>query len=425
MAREVFMRKSRSNLPFIGLLGQHSTFISAYNAAQVCLTWYVFAFTGSAVAVGLVAIVETLAVLLISLPIGTMVDRLNKGMLLAVAGIASFLVFAFLSLNALFFSFDLVLVIILAAIWGASREVTRSAGLSAMPEVVVNGSIAKSNGIYRALGSSLGAISNAAAGGLIVAFGVIAGFLFSAGFYLASAVFAGFMLIPFLKRKRISGTIDEENRASMLDDLKEGFRWLAARKGFFLLTISATFFNFFMDMVITYYVIYVVAGIKASSLIYGLILSSLAAGDVSGSLIGGRLNLLKYSGKINVVLFGGVSGLSILMMGLLPGVYSAILFTFVVGLCFGISVNVWLTSAHNIVPPNMRGRYFAIDGVLSSISPVAIAAGAATIALIGIMGEFIIAGALMILFTFVFAMMKSLWTLDGSPRNINAHDEVL
>ncbi|AKA49156.1 hypothetical protein IX51_08620 [uncultured archaeon] len=407
------MNESKHNTQFLGLLGQSSTFISAFSVAQVCLTWYVFSFTGSAVAVGLVAILETLAALLVSLPVGTLVDRLNKGMLLAVSGVAGFAVFLILSFNVLFFSFDMAAVLMLAVVWGASREITRSAGLSALPDVVTSGTIAKSNGIYRALRSSLESISNALAGGLIVALGVLSGFLFSAGAYLASALFAAFILLPFLKSKTATHPSGQEKKPSMLEDLKEGFRWLVARKGFFLLTVSATFFNFFMDMIITYYVIYVAVGINATSLVYGLILSALAAGDVSGSLIGGRLNLLKYSGKINVVLFGGIPGLCILAMGIVPGIYTAILFTFIVGLCFGISVNVWLTTAHNIVPPNMRGRYFAIDGALSSISPVAIAAGAAVIALYGIMVDFIISGILMVLFTFVFASMRSLWKLDG------------
>lgn len=407
------MNNKESRLPFLGLLGQSSTFISAFNVAQVCLTWYVFTYTGSAVAVGLVAIVETIAVLLVSLPIGTLVDRLNKGLLLAVSGIGGFAVFSILSFKVEFFSFDLLTVLILAAVWGASREITRSAGLSALPEVVTTGTIAKSNGIYRALGSTVESVSNALAGGLIVTLGVISGFLFSSGAYLASTLFAALILFPALRGRSELVSLAEDGRHSMLADLKEGFSWLVARKGFFLLTISATFFNFFMEMVITYYVIYVAEGIRASSLVYGIILSSYAAGDVIGSLAAGRINMLKHSGKINVVLFGGIPGLCILVMGLFPIAWIALLFTFIVGLSFGIMVNVWLTSAHNIVPPRMRGRYFAIDGVLSSISPVAISAGAAAIALFGILGDFIIAGSMMLVFTIVFASMKSLWTLDG------------
>lgn len=411
------MKGIKFSREFIGLLGQNTAFISAFNIAQVSLTWYVFTFTHSAVEVGLVAIVETIAVMIVSLPAGTLVDRMNRGLLLTIAAMSGFAVFILISINEILFSFDLLVVLALSAVWGSSRELSRSASLSALPDLVTRGTLSQSNGVYRALSSSLGSVSNAVAGGLIVTLGVISGFLFSAGAYLLSGIFAAIIIFPFLKRKDDFDLDGHEAKSSMLDDLKEGFKWLVKRKGFFLLTVSATFFNFFMEMVVTFFVIYVAVGLHASSLVYGLVLSSLAAGDVAGSLLGGRLNILKYSGKINVVLFGGIPGLCILAMGLLPGTYSAIIFTFIVGVCFGVSVNVWLTSAHNIVPPEMRGRYFAIDGVLSSISPAAIASGAALIALLGIMWDFIIAGTLMVVFTLIFALMKSLWTLDGRSRD--------
>ena len=59
------------------LLGQYSSFISAFNIVQVCLTWYVFTSTHSATDVGLVAIIETITVMAISLPTGAYVDRFN------------------------------------------------------------------------------------------------------------------------------------------------------------------------------------------------------------------------------------------------------------------------------------------------------------------------------------------------------------
>ncbi len=399
---------------FNGLLGQHTSFMSAYNIAQVCLTWFVFTFTRSAVDVGLVAIVETLSVLLVSLPVGSLVDRLNKGFLLSVSGIAGFAVFLFLALYTQFFKFELSLVMFLAALWGASREISKSAGLSALPDLAPEGNLAQSNGIFRALGSSLGSISNALAGGLIVTLGIIAGFLFSSGAYLISFLFSAAILLPaFGKVHSIRGA-KKGKRKGMLSDVAEGYRWLIRKKGFFLLTVSATFFNFFMEMAVTYFVVYVAVGIHADPLIYGLILSGYAAGDVTGSLLAGRLNILRHSGKVNVLLYGGIPGLCLLIVGVVPGPLIAILFTTIAGLCLGISINAWLTTAHNVVPPDMRGRYFAIDGVLSSISPAAIAAGAVMISFVGILNDFIIAGIMMIIFTAVFAGMKSLWRLDGS-----------
>lgn len=370
------MARTHFRKQFYGFLGTSSSFMSAFNIAQVCITWFIFTFTRSAYAVGVVAIVETLAALLVSLPVGTVVDRVNKGFLLAVAGFLGFLVMLLLVMTSTVLQFNLYLILFLAAMWGFSREISRSASLSTLPDLVRPENLSSANGIFRALSSSLGSISNALAGGIIVALGVASAFGLSALAHLASGILAALVIFPDLKRGRTGETARTGAGRSMTADLKEGFRWLAARKGFFLMTISATFFNFFMDMTFVFFVVYAAEGLGAGSLVYGFILASFALGDVIGSLIPGRIDLLKHTGKINVVFFGGLVGLSMLAMALFPSTPVAIAFTFIWGLAVGIAVNLWLTSAHNIVPANMRGRYFALDGVLSSISPVAIAVGA-------------------------------------------------
>ncbi len=407
------MKESNFGKHYYGLLGHSSSFTSAFSIAQVCITVFVFNLTQSAVAVGIVAIVETLAVLLVSLPVGTLVDKFNKGSLLSISGAMGFFVMLGFVLISTSFQFNLFLVLGLAAVWGASREIMRTAGLSTLPDLVNPKSLSGANGIFRALNSSLGSISNALAGGIIVVFGIAIGFGFGAAGYLASSLLALIFIMPFLKRKQITSSGEETEKHSMLENLTEGFKWLVARKGFFLMTISATFFNFFMDMTYIFFVVYVEVGLDANPLVYGFMLAALAVGDVVGSLIPGRIDLLKFTGKINVVFFGGVIGVSILLMGLFPTVPIAIAFSFTWGISIGLGVNLWLTSAHNIVPPEMRGRYFALDGVLSSISPVAIAVGALVISYVGILDDFVISGILMLVFTLVFALMKSLWQLDG------------
>ena len=67
------------------LIGHYSSFISAFNLLQVCLTWYVFTSTHSASDVGLVAIIETITVMVVSLPTGAYVDRVNNGLVRVIA----------------------------------------------------------------------------------------------------------------------------------------------------------------------------------------------------------------------------------------------------------------------------------------------------------------------------------------------------
>ena len=401
---------------FLSLLGQGSSFNTAYNIAQVALTWYIFTLTGSAVIVGIVAIVESVAVLIVSLPVGAIVDRSNKGFLVFISGILGFLaMFSFTGI-AFYRSFNLYFILGIAALWGISREISRSTSFSTLPDLVSRALQSRANGIFRAVNSTLGSVANALAGGIIVIFGIVASFSISTVAYLISAAISFIFLFPFYRSRSPAKKRTEEKAESMLMELREGFQWLVSRKGFFLLTLSATFFNFFMSMTFTYFVVYVANGLVADSLIYGLLLAAFAAGDVAGSLLPGRIDLLRHTGKINIVIFGGSDGLCILLMGLFPSIYVALPLGFFIGLSIGVSVNLWLTSAHNLVPENMRGRYFALDGVLSSISPASIAAGAFLIAASGVLWDFIFSGVMMLIFTLVFGLMKSFWNLDGSSQ---------
>lgn len=405
---------------FLSLLGQSSSFNTAYNIAQVALTWYIFTLTGSAVIVGLAAIVESVAVLIVSLPVGAIVDRSNKGFLIFISGIFGFIAMLSLTGIAFYRSFNLYFILGIAALWGISREISRSTSFSSLPDLVSRAIQSRVNGIYRAVNSTMGSVANALAGGIIVVFGIVASFSISTAAYLISAAFSFIFLFPFYRSRPPTRDKSAERAESMVKELKEGFHWLVSRKGFFLLTLSATFFNFFMSMTFTYFVVYVARGLFADSLIYGLLLAVFAAGDVAGSLIPGRVDLLRHTGKINIVIFGGVDGLCILLMGLFPSVYVALPLGFIIGLSIGISVNLWLTSAHNLVPDDMRGRYYALDGVLTSFNPASIAAGAFLIAASGVLWDFIFSGVMMLVFTIVFGLMKSFWNLDGraSPETV-------
>ena len=406
---------------FLSLLGQSSSFNTAYNIAQVALTWYIFTLTGSAVIVGLAAIVESVAVLIVSLPVGAIVDRSNKGFLIFISGIFGFIAMLSLTGIAFYRSFNLYFILGIAALWGISREISRSTSFSSLPDLVSRAIQSRVNGIYRAVNSTMGSVANALAGGIIVVFGIVASFSISTAAYLISAAFSFIFLFPFYRSRPPARNKSAERAESMVKELKEGFHWLVSRKGFFLLTLSATFFNFFMSMTFTYFVVYVARGLFADSLIYGLLLAVFAAGDVAGSLIPGRVDLLRHTGKINIVIFGGVDGLCILLMGFFPSVYVALPLGFIIGLSIGISVNLWLTSAHNLVPDDMRGRYYALDGVLTSFNPASIAAGAFLIAASGVLRDFIFSGVMMLVFTLVFGLMKSFWNLDGraSPETVD------
>jgi len=208
----------------------------------------------------------------------------------------------------------------------------------------------------------------------------------------------------------------EDKRNSGLMEIREGIRWLLSQRGLFWLTVSALPFNFFLTISYYFLVIYVKVGIGAGPFIFGTILAAYSIGYSIGSPLVSRFNLaLKNAGKVWVLIYGGSTGTALLILGIFPDSLLGILLFLAIGLGTGFAGNVWLTSAQNIVPEKMRGRYFAVDGFLSFLGgPPAVAAGGVLVLVFGIILVFELSGVIVLVFVVCFSLFRSLWELDGT-----------
>ena len=92
--------------------------------------------------------------------------------------------------------FDLYFVLGIAALWGISREISRSTSFSTLPDLVSRSLQSRANGVFRAVNSTLGSVANALAGGIIVVFGIVASFSISTAAYLISGFCLRFQRSP-------------------------------------------------------------------------------------------------------------------------------------------------------------------------------------------------------------------------------------
>lgn len=402
---------------FLSYISQSSAIQSASGVAQICITWFVYVATKSAIDVGIVAIIESLSILITSLPAGIAVDRINRGLSLLISTVTGVTVFALMAWYTEFYGFDLFIIISLMIVWSASSELYRSSSSSIIPDLVEKSNLQKANGYNDSISRSIRAVSNALAGGLIISFGVVTGFVYSTMAYVAAAILIVTLIYPYSRKFDESKLIKAVQRKSAIKELKEGFNWLRGEKGLMQLTFSATVTNIFYTLPLAFLVIYVVTGIHASSLIYGIVLAIFALGFIIGSITSGHLGIMKHAGKIWVLGPICLVGPSFFILGIFPSPAISILFLLIIGIAIGFSGNTWITAAQNIVPENMRGRYFAIDGVLSFLGGApAITLGAILISYFGIASTYIISGISLMIAGLFFLPMKSLWNLDGSYR---------
>lgn len=399
---------------FLGYLGQSVGSRTATTVVGLCLVWFVYAATGSAVAVGILAVAQSLAALLATLPAGSIVDRFDRRTMLGIAHAIRGLSVGLLAVLALWGGFRLGDLVALAVALSASTELYRSSTHAVLPDLIPADQLTDANGLDRASTSIVGALSSAVAGGLILALGVAAGFTLAAAAYVVAMALAilwiprGAPVDPAAAKPRGLGL------AAMIRDLREAGRWLVGSAGLFQLSLSATAFNFLVTASFSFLVVYFVSGAHSGPLLFGGALAGYAVGDVVGALAVGRTPALRSAGRVWVLGNGLIGGLMILGLGLLPDPLFIVAGMVLLGAVFAFAGNVWLTAAQNLVPRTMRGRYFAIDGWLSFVSgPPAIAVGALLIAGFGVLPAFILLGALLTAAGAGFYLLPRLRELDG------------
>ena len=411
------------NRSFLDYFGMYLTSRSAFQVASVGLIWIVYAVTHSALDVAIVGIANTASTVIVTLPAGVWVDRVNRRMLLLFSNVVSVACLTMLTVLTISRSFELIIVVVIVVVWAAAGELYRSTSYAVLPDIVHAYELSNANGVTQSGNQIVNSISTVLGGGLIVIAGVTLTFVYGVAGYGLAALFSGFLAYRF-RRTHLQIIPEVQTKRNMGKEIVEGFRWLVTQRGLLSLSLLALVFNFVFGIPTYFLVIYVTAALKAGAFLYGAILAIFAAGGGAGSLLAGRMSgAVAYAGKISILFWGVTGGSLLFLLGLVPSTVIALTAILGIGLGLGVGNNVWLTSAQNLVPNEMRGRYFAIDGLLSFVGgPPAIAVGGILITLIGITRVFELSGALLLGSALVFAFMKSLWTLDGRAKEFHTSE---
>jgi hypothetical protein len=405
--------RTRSYLSYLGmsLTGRTGTAV-----ANVAILWLVAEATrGSghpAIYVAIVGVAETLATVVTTLPAGVWIDRYDRRKLLVASNSVRAASLGLLTVVTWLYGFQFLAIVGVAVAWNSAAELYRSTSYSVLPDLVKAEEIANANGVTSAGISLVGFTSNALGGALVAVAGATFAFGYTFTGYFLAVIFS-LLILHFSGARMHIG----DGRRMMRAEIKEGFRWLITQRGLLQLSLSAVVFNFLFGMANAFLVLYILLALGGGAILFGIVVAAYAVGFATGALSVGKTGALRYAGKVWVLCYGGGVGLLTLSMGAFITTPVAIAANLSIGFFAGFSGNVWLSSAQGLVPTAMRGRYFAVDGLLSFIGgPPSIAMGGILIEIIGVAKVYEAVGVLMIISAVVFALMKSLWSLDGRSK---------
>jgi hypothetical protein len=209
------------------------------------------------------------------------------------------------------------------------------------------------------------------------------------------------------------GAIDHAGEVAVLDDVKEGFRYVRANPWLWATLLAATFayllFTGPVDVLLPYLV---KNDLNAGAGTLGLILAVGGIGAIGAALAVGTLGTPK-RGMTFIYLAWTVSTLALVGYGLARNAWQAAMVSFVFNALETAGTVVWLTTKQRLVPRALLGRVSSFDWFISTgLVPLSFAIVAPVTAAIGARNTLMIAGGLGAAVTFAFLWVPGVRAAD-------------
>lgn len=315
-----------------------------------------------------VSFASSLPWLLLSLPAGVYIDRLNRKTLMITVNAIRAVLFSVIAIcaatnNLTIWWFMLILVGV-----GACEVIFDMSGQAFLPQIVPAPLLEKANGwLYSAevvangfIGLPIGAWA------FVVAVGVPFGA--NAAALAIAAVLVARIKVPM----RSADTVISPEEPSFVQDLKHGIAWLMAHPLLRTLAIMLGITNMAAMFWGSILVKYSADVLNVTGRGYGLLLSVLAFGSIIGGLIGGRIAKLLGTGP-TILLSYTIFSASGLVYVFAPYVWSVVMVTIVYAVAGMIWNIVTVSLRQRIIPAELFGR---VNSVYRFIGTGSIALGA-------------------------------------------------
>jgi MFS family permease len=354
----------------LSLLRRNRDFRRLYVASLISLggDWFllvalfglVLHFTGSAIAVALVLAVQDLMYFLLSPIAGILADRIDRRRLMVAADLARAAVcLGFLLVRS---DSEVWLAFLLLAVMASFSAAFEPASAAALPNLVEEEDLATANALAGSLWGTMLAVGAALGGVVAAVFGRDTAFVLDAASFLASAWLIYRIRRPFAEQRA------SHDHPSVREATVETVRY--ARKDHRVLALLAVKFGWgIAGGVLVLIPLLAHREYHAGDVGIGVLMASRGVGALIGPFVG-RSALgpqdRRIFGAIGVAL--AIFGLGYALLGLAPGLLLAMPTVALAHVGGGAQWTLSSYGLQRIVPDRIRGRIFAFDGMLVTLT---------------------------------------------------------
>lgn len=249
-----------------------------------------------------------------------------------------------------------------------------------LPMLLSGNQLLKMNGIFQVTYKSLDVLLNATAGLILAWLSVSQTLIISiCAFGIATGLY-NLLKLSFVDNSKNVGDVTNDNMATYIKELKDGWIALQTNKTIFYLIIPLTAVNFFYAMAMVALPKFSQQLISKSAIGYGMLLMFASIGAISGSALVGKLTSLTKHIKFFIAMCMSMSGLFWALMAIV-GSYSPYLLLVLIAIssAFTSMMNIsFITLIQSVIPNEVLGRVSTInESILSLMIPLgSVTAGA-------------------------------------------------
>ena len=291
--------------------------------------------------------------LFFAIPIGVIVDRVDRRYLLAGANSVRFLIAGLLAISISTHTITIYLLFVATFCIGVCEVTADTTSQSLIPQILGKDQLERGNSRLQISETIVQGFVGTPISGFLYAAAIYLPFIANSFGFLVAAVLAATIPVKFLQDLRTSDS--DGTKPDFMAEIRFGMKYLYNNKVLFRLVITTASIGFCYSMSTSTIVLFMVQELHLKPVFFGIALSVQAVGAIAGGIAAPQLSV-KF-GRSRVMTAGiFLSSLIVLLQGLVPNIYVYIALSTVAA--FTISLwNILLMSTYqSVIPAHLYGR---------------------------------------------------------------------
>jgi len=354
--------------------------------------------TEDPILIGALSALGLLPWLFFAIPIGAIVDRVDRRKALVIGNSLRAVIALFIAFAVSQGFINIWLLLISVFFFGICEVLVDTTSQAVLPQILDKSNYERGNSRLQISEVIVSQFAGAPLSGLLYAVSIALPFFFSTtGFILAGLLI---LLFPFEREINARKEGDAgQAKLGLKGDIKFALNYLYQDKQIFSIVVITTLLGFFYSLSNAIAPLFILKELKVSPALFGVVLAIQGVGALAGSIAAPMVS--KYLGRgkalaINVFF----ASLLVIFIGLSPNAY----FFVAVSVLIGFTISVWnillMSLYQSLIPPELYGRiHGARRTIVWGLMPIGAIIGG-VIARGGLRLPFLIGGAIATLIAF-------------------------